>query len=123
MPIGTARRLIEWPEQASGAFRLIVAARTYGTHRAVSPTLRVRIMPKHYCLDPHDPYAEREVLVEFHPTALGLILIAAIDDCDEDILPDLIDAQCDDLRRELAMAGQIPNDSGPLSGATATPAG
>lgn len=41
-------------------------------------------MPKHYCLDPHDPYAEREVLVEYEPTAAGLRLIAAIDDCDED---------------------------------------
>ncbi|KST56999.1 hypothetical protein AO398_26240 [Methylobacterium sp. GXS13] len=65
-------------------------------------------MPKHYCLDPHDPYAEREVLVEFVVTAPGLILIAAIDDCDEDILPDLIDAQCDDLRREIIMACNAP---------------
>ena len=59
-------------------------------------------MPKHYCLDPHDPYAEREVLVEFQQTTAGLLLIAAVDDCDEDILPDLIDSQCEDLRRELA---------------------
>ena len=66
-------------------------------------------MPKHYCLDPHDPYAEREVLVEFQTTTAGLILIAAIEDCDEDILPDLIDAQCDDLRHELALACQTPN--------------
>lgn len=64
-------------------------------------------MPKHYCLDPHDPYAEREVLVEYEPTAAGLRLIAAIDDCDEDILPDLIDAERDDLRRELAADCQI----------------
>lgn len=69
-------------------------------------------MPKHYCLDPHDPYAEREVLVEFQPTTAGLLLIAAVDDCDEDILPDLIDAQCEDLRRELAAALQEPSGPG-----------
>lgn len=63
-------------------------------------------MPKHYCLDPHDPYAEREVLVEFQPTTAGLLLIAVIDDCDEDILLDLIDVQRDDLRRELVAAFQ-----------------
>ncbi|KNY20744.1 hypothetical protein [Methylobacterium sp. ARG-1] len=80
-------------------------------------------MPKHYCLDPHDPYAEREVLVEFQPTAAGLVLIAAIDECDEDILPDLVDAQCDDLRCELAMACRTTNGSGQLPGTTATPAG
>lgn len=65
-------------------------------------------MHKHYCLDPHDPYAEHEVLVEFEITARGLRLIAAIDDHDEDILADLIDAQCEDLRRELLAACQIP---------------
>lgn len=69
-------------------------------------------MPKHYCLDPHDPYGEREVLVEFQPTTAGLLLIAAIDDGDEDILPDLIDAQRDDLRRELTAAFQSPSGPG-----------
>lgn len=61
-------------------------------------------MPKHYCLDPHDPYAEHEVLVEFQPTMGGLLLIAAIDDLGEDILSDLTEVQCDDLRRELGTA-------------------
>lgn len=78
-------------------------------------------MPKHYCIDPHDPYAEREVLVEFQSSTDGLILIAAIDDCDEDILPDLIDAQRDDLRRELAMACPIPNGSDQRPVATTAP--
>lgn len=63
-------------------------------------------MPKHYCLNPHDPYAEREVLVEFEATTAGLLLIAAIGDADEDILSDLTDAQLDDLRRELMVACQ-----------------
>ncbi|MGN8097785.1 hypothetical protein [Methylobacterium sp. 22177] len=54
-------------------------------------------MPRHYCLDPHDPYAEHEVLVEFEITARGLRLIAAIEAGGEDILTDLTETQCEDL--------------------------
>lgn len=56
----------------------------------------------HLCLDPHDPFAEREVLVAFKLDASGIRLIAARDAEGYDILPDLIDVQRDDLRRELA---------------------
>lgn len=56
----------------------------------------------HNCLDPHDPFAEREVLVEFEIDASGIRLIAARDAEGHDILPDLIDVQRDDLRCELA---------------------
>ncbi|PJI55831.1 hypothetical protein CTI14_01535 [Methylobacterium radiotolerans] len=65
-------------------------------------------MPRHYCLDPHDPYAEHEVLVEFEITARGLRLIAAIEAGGEDILTDLTETQCEDLRRELLAACQVP---------------
>ncbi|MCJ2087883.1 hypothetical protein MKK88_18115 [Methylobacterium sp. E-005] len=56
----------------------------------------------HSCLDPHDPFAEREVQVEFAIDASGIRLIAARDAEGHDILPDLIDVQRDDLRCELA---------------------
>lgn len=62
-------------------------------------------MPKLACIDPHDPYAQREVLVEFECIGSGFRLIAAVDDCDDDILSDLVDAQRDDLLREIADAG------------------
>ncbi|MCJ2010391.1 hypothetical protein MKK70_16170 [Methylobacterium sp. E-041] len=61
-------------------------------------------MPEHLCLDPHDPYAQREVRVAFERVGSGFRLIAAIDDSDDDILPDLIDAQRDDLLREISQA-------------------
>lgn len=61
-------------------------------------------MPIHCCLDPQDPYAEREVRVAFAWTAAGPHLIAARDALGTDILPDLIDAQCEDLRREIVAA-------------------
>lgn len=64
-------------------------------------------MPKHVCIDPHDPYAQREVHVEFERIGSGFRLIAAIDDCRDDILPDLIDAQRDDLIREISEADQV----------------
>ncbi|MCJ2019418.1 hypothetical protein MKK84_18575 [Methylobacterium sp. E-065] len=56
----------------------------------------------HNCLDPHDPFAEREVLVAFTIDASGIRLLAAKDAEGHDILPDLVDAQRDDLRCELA---------------------
>ena len=56
----------------------------------------------HNCLDPHDPFAEREVLVEFAIDASGIRLIAAKDAEGHAILPDLIDVQRDDLRCDLA---------------------
>ncbi len=61
-------------------------------------------MPKHVCLDPHDPYAQREVQVEFERIGSGFRLIAAIDDRDDDILLDLVDAQRADLIREISDA-------------------
>ena len=61
-------------------------------------------MPEHVCLDPHDPYAQREVRVAFERTGSGFRLIAAIDARNDDILPDLVDAQCADLIREIADA-------------------
>ena len=69
-------------------------------------------MPEHVCLDPHDPYAQREVRVAFERIGSGFHLIAAIDACDDDILPDLVDAQRADLIREIAdaerAAGRVP---------------
>ena len=61
-------------------------------------------MPKHLCIDPHDPYAQNEVMVEFERDGSSLRLVAVIDDRDGDILADLDDAQRNDLRRELADA-------------------
>jgi|GEM_PF-1538227 len=65
-------------------------------------------MLTHRCLDPQDPYAEREVHVIFSRLAAGLHLIAALDEQAADILPDLTEAQCDDLRREIAAAQSPP---------------
>ena len=61
-------------------------------------------MLTHRCLDPQDPYGEREVRVAFEWIAGGPRLIAAFDDLQADILPDLVEAQCDDLRREIVTA-------------------
>ncbi|MCJ2134364.1 hypothetical protein MKK69_09905 [Methylobacterium sp. J-026] len=65
-------------------------------------------MLTHRCLDPQDPYAEREVRVVFAWAAGGPRLIAALDEEASDILPDLIEAQCDDLRREIVAALPLP---------------
>lgn len=67
-------------------------------------------MPKHLCIDPHDPYAQQEVLVEFERIGSGFRLVAVVDDRDDDILTDLDEAQCDDLRRELADADRAASD-------------
>ncbi|MDP4003582.1 hypothetical protein [Methylobacterium sp. NEAU K] len=60
------------------------------------------------CLDPQDPYAEREVQVTFEWTVGGPRLIAAVDQHDDDILPDLVEVQRDDLRREIVDAHRLP---------------
>lgn len=77
-------------------------------------------MPTHKCLDPHDPYAEHEVLVEFEITSSGLRLVSVIDDQHDEILHDLIEPQREDLRRELALAGWhgMRNHHVPISGHT-----
>lgn len=58
-------------------------------------------MPKHLCIDPHDPYAQDEVQVEFERIGTDCQLITVIDHLGEDILAHLDEAQRDDLRREL----------------------
>ena len=86
-----------------------VMARSYGTGPAgttgPSPPWT---MLTHRCLDPQDPYAEREVRVVFAWAAGSPRLIAALDEEASDILPDLIEAQCDDLRREIVAALPLP---------------
>lgn len=67
-------------------------------------------MPKHLCIDPHDPYAQQEVMVEFERIGSSFRLLAVIDDLDDDILSDLVEAQRDDLRRELVDADRIASD-------------
>ncbi|MBP2495359.1 hypothetical protein ABID82_002308 [Methylobacterium sp. PvP062] len=65
-------------------------------------------MLTHRCLDPQDPYAEREVRVAFEWAADHPCLIAALDEHEADILPDLVEAQRDDLRREIVAAFLLP---------------
>lgn len=74
-------------------------------------------MPHHACIDPHDQYAQAEVLVEFEALAGAVRLIAARDASDDDILPDLEEVQrraleseiLDDYRRD------VPSRHGPLN--------
>ncbi len=68
-------------------------------------------MPKHYCIDPHDSYAQREVLVEFAGCPYDVHLIAAIDESGADILPDHVEEQCRDLQREIAAFFRFPEPS------------
>jgi hypothetical protein len=56
----------------------------------------------HICLNPHDPFAEREVSVAFEIDASGIRLLTAMDENGHDILPDLIEVQRNDLRCEVA---------------------
>lgn len=58
-------------------------------------------MPSHACIDPHDPYAQAEVLVEFETIAGGIRLISARDAADDDILSDLEDVQRHALESEI----------------------
>ena len=58
-------------------------------------------MPSHYCLDPHDQYAQAEVLVEFEKDATAVRLISVLDASDDDILSDLEDIQRRALESEI----------------------
>lgn len=58
-------------------------------------------MLSHQCLDPHDPYAQAEVLVTFEGVFPDIRLVSAIDREGEDILSDLIDEQKRDLIEEI----------------------
>ena len=78
-------------------------------------------MPTHRCLDPQDPYAEREVRVAYEWVAGRPRLLTALDEQEADILPDLIEAQCDDLRREIAASRAFETDRGSLPGVAAIP--
>jgi hypothetical protein len=60
-------------------------------------------MPRHVCIDPQDPYAQREVLIEFEGSPFGIHLIAALDEWNVDILPNLVEEQRKDLQREIAV--------------------
>lgn len=60
-------------------------------------------MPKHVCIDPQDPYAQREVVIEFEGSPCGIHLINAMDEWNIDILPDLVEEQRKDLQREIAV--------------------
>ena len=77
------------------------------TTRCVS----VAIMLTHHCLNPQDPYAEREVRVAFEWAADRPRLIAVLDEHEADILPDLVDVQRDDLRREIVAALRMQEQS------------
>lgn len=59
-------------------------------------------MMSHHCLDPHDPYAQAEVLVTFEGVFPDIRLLSAIDREGDDILSDLIDEQKRDLIDEIA---------------------
>ncbi|GJE15711.1 hypothetical protein [Methylobacterium marchantiae] len=59
-------------------------------------------MANHLCLDPHDPYAQAEVLVVFEGTLPEIRLLSAIDQEGDDILPDLVEQQRRDLIQEIA---------------------
>ncbi|WP_375463240.1 hypothetical protein [uncultured Methylobacterium sp.] len=73
-------------------------------------------MPSHFCIDPHDPYAQAEVLVEFETTAGGVRLISARDAADDDILSDLEDVQRHALESEILddYRHDMPSRDGPL---------
>ncbi|MCJ2094305.1 hypothetical protein MKK67_17660 [Methylobacterium sp. J-072] len=58
-------------------------------------------MPSHACIDPHDQYAQEEVLVVFETTAGVVKLISAHDAWDDDILPELEAVQRQALEREI----------------------
>jgi hypothetical protein len=79
-------------------------ARTYRRSQLKDELQRAAPMPTHRCLDPQDPFAEREVRVAFEWIAGHPRLLAALDEQEADILPDLIEAQRDDLRREIIAA-------------------
>lgn len=71
-------------------------------------------MASHFCLDPHDPYAQAEALVTFEGEFPAIRLLSVIDRDGDDILSDLIEQQKLDLIREIAEAhgmGESPSAS------------
>ncbi|MGH1589296.1 hypothetical protein ACRBEV_14215 [Methylobacterium phyllosphaerae] len=58
----------------------------------------------HRCLNPQDPFAESELSVAFEWVGDRPRLMAALDEHRADILPELVDVQRDDLRREIVAA-------------------
>lgn len=48
-------------------------------------------MPAHYCIDPLDPYAEREVFVQYEVARPCVLIKSALDEDGFDILQDLSD--------------------------------
>jgi hypothetical protein len=58
-------------------------------------------MPSHACIDPYDPYAQAEVLVDFEVMASGVRLIAVRDAWDHDTLPELDEPQRKALETEI----------------------
>lgn len=61
-------------------------------------------MPTHICIDPTDQYGQAEVLVAFTRIGGAIDLIAVTDAAHHDILSDLEEVQCHDLRHEIAEA-------------------
>lgn len=60
-------------------------------------------MPAHYCIDPLDPYAEREVLVTYEAGKPLVAIRSAIDSEGFDIYPDLSDECVRILQLEIAV--------------------
>ncbi|GJE58061.1 hypothetical protein [Methylobacterium trifolii] len=73
-------------------------------------------MPIHFCIDPHDQYAQAEVSVEFEQTADAIRLISARDASQDDILPDLEDVQRRALESEIIddYRQEVPSRDGRL---------
>ena len=60
-------------------------------------------MPAHYCIDPLDPYAEREVLISYEEARPFVFIRTAIDQEGCDILPDMSDECRRMLQLEIAV--------------------
>ncbi len=60
-------------------------------------------MPTHYCINPPDPYAEREVLVTYEAYEHGALILSAIDHDGIDIFPELTSGCIRILRVEIAV--------------------
>jgi hypothetical protein len=58
-------------------------------------------MPTHRCIDPHDPFAQAEVLVDFEVMASGVRLISVRDASDSDTLSDLDEVHRQALESEI----------------------
>ncbi|CAA2145116.1 MULTISPECIES: hypothetical protein [Methylobacterium] len=68
-------------------------------------------MASHFCLDPHDPYAQAEALVVFEGEFPAIRLVSVIDKDGDDILSDLVEEQMRDLIREIMEARREPTRS------------